>query len=120
VARKNERGKFMNPQEIIQIVTVLVCIAGLSAEIVWSVRYPKKRYYTSSIIGIYIHNIIFYACVLIFPRIEELTTWKLRIFPLLFSYWSAARILHIVVALTLISMYRLYYDKTHYRDGYDE
>lgn len=100
----------IDQQEIAQFIIFLIAIYGLYCEIIWTKRHPKKSYYSKPVSAIFIHNILYYIVLFSSNHIEFIHDLKVQYVPLLFTWWSTVRLMHMVIALASIARLRLYYD----------
>ena len=85
-----------NPQTTIQVVTLAVFIGALVYLIVWANRDDTRWRWASLVLGVILHNIVYYAylfCSFVFPSLPTG----------FFGFWSAVRALHAGVTFLIFA-----------------
>jgi len=106
----NQAGEMMDPILGVQIFTLFAVIVGITFELAWLANNNNRSELAGPVISIFIHSIIYYLCLfltLVFPAIDA---WQNRLFPFLFTNWSAILRSHTTVSLAAMSIIRWYYD----------
>jgi hypothetical protein len=104
-------SRSITPQDVVQLITLILACVVLFYEYKWRRLHPDKLYYSEPTVWVLIHHIVYYVCVLFLYNITVIHEFKDMSVPLLFSYWSAILRLHTVIFFGIMVYGRLKYDQ---------